>query len=125
MMTIIWCATNCSYLFLGGLFGSQPHVDFRDLLINEIASMRDIFIKWPSTPAELQECMDEFSQLPHSKNKDQEHRFTQCVGAIDGTFVKICRPLAYTLDSGQEHNSYKKYYAIQILAVCRANLAFT
>ena len=48
---------------------------------------------------------------------DQEYGFSRCCGFIDGTFVKILRPIAYTLDAGLEHNSYKMYYAIQLLGV--------
>ena len=53
-----------------------------------------------------------------------QHGFKKCIGAIDGTFIKINAPTQSSTDPGA-HNSYKKFYAIQTLAVALPNLTFT
>ena len=122
MMTIFFLAHGVSLVILGVIW-DMPNVKSDYLLIKEIASTRDYFIRWP-TGQLLYDAMASFSQLL-SRHRDQEFGFSRCIGAIDGSFCRILRPGAYSLDGGIEHNSYKKYYAIQILVVCLPNLMFT
>lgn len=122
LMTIWFLAKGCSYIDLGDRWG-LPEVDWRDLLIDEIAEMRRYFICWP-TGADFDEVTREFASC-RSHSSWQEYGLRRIIGCIDGSFVKIFRPAAYTLDTGIAHNCMKKFYAIQILAVCVHNLMFT
>ena len=46
-MTLWFLATGCAYADLETIFG-KSHVDWRDLLVEEIASMMAIFVVWPT-----------------------------------------------------------------------------
>jgi len=122
LMTIFFLAHGCTLAMLGVIW-DKPNVNSSYLLLNEIASTRDYFIRWP-TGEYFYQAMNSFSKLL-SRCREQEFGFARCIGAIDGTFCRILRPGAYSHDGGLEHNSYKKYYAIQLLAVCLPNLLFT
>ncbi|KAL1495860.1 hypothetical protein AB1Y20_014504 [Prymnesium parvum] len=58
------------------------------------------------------------------KGFEQLRGFKGCCGCIDGSFVKIRAPHLAATHSA-DYNTYKKFYAIQILAVCTANFMFT
>ena len=119
LMTIDYLASGDSLLKIGRQW-DHPTLDARSLLINELAALRDVFIRWPEG-AEFDEVCREFSKLRAKYSNDQEKGFSRCCGAIDGTFIKILQPHQYTYDAGTEHNCYKCYYAIQLLAVCIPN----
>ena len=108
-----------NYDVLGTVFGTASSASFRDLLIEELAeeSFRKRFIAWPEGP-KLEAVFQEFANLRN------HHIFTSCAGAIDGTFIKINCPFSQTSDPS-EFNSYKKYYAIQVLAVALPNFVIS
>ena len=121
MMTIWFLAKDHTYIDLAAQWGTS-FVDKRDLYVREIASMRDRFIVWPQGP-DFDESCHQFSTLVRRRLL---RGFSRCVGAIDGTYIKIMRPTAYTLDQGTSHNSgAKRFHAIQCLAVAAANYTFT
>ena len=47
--------------------------------------------------------------------------FTGCVGAIDGTYIRILGPWMRTV-APEEYNTYKKFYATTLLAVADTHL---
>ena len=121
-MTLWFLARGCAYADIASQFGVSS-VDYRDLLVDEIASMFELFVLWPEG-ADFDRACAEFSRLI-SRNKDQEFGFPRCCGCLDGTFIRIKRPLAFTFDMGKEHNTYKKYYAVQAVLVCMTNYVIT
>ena len=112
LMTIWFLATGCTYRELNATWGVTA--DHRDLLIDDIAAMAYIFIRWPTGSDFLAAC-HAFSQLRGLPN---------CCGAIDGTFIRIDAPLSQINDPA-EYNSYKKFYALQCLAVALPNYIIT
>ena len=117
MITLMYLATGAPYWLLSEMYGCT--VDYRELLVENIVALAAVFILWPRA-ADAREVASRFSQLL-SRNRDQRHGFARCLGAIDGSFVKILRPIAATFDTDREWNSYKKYYAIQMLVVAAPN----
>ena len=121
-MTLWFLADGSTYAKVAAQFGLS-HIDYRDLLIDEIADMFGLFVIWPEG-ADFDKACAEFSRLT-SRNTDQEFGFARCCGCLDGTFIRIKRPLAFTYDMGKEHNTYKKYYAVQAVLVCMTNYMIT
>ena len=114
-MTIWFLAKGCTLLDCGTQWG-YPQLDRRDLLIDEIAAMFSIFVRWP-TGDDFWKVCTMFSELL-SRNSDQQNGFWRCCGAIDGSFIKILRPIVGTPDAGKSYNTYKCMHAIQLLAIC-------
>lgn len=114
LYTIFFLASGCSYRQLSFVWGKT--LDWRDLLISELASMKDSYVCWPHPQSTL--------MLDVCKGFERLRGFKGCCGCIDGSYIKIRAPLLQDLNPG-DYNTYKKFYAIQILAVCTANKLFT
>lgn len=112
LQTIDFLASGCTLEHLSFTWGKT--IDWKELLIEEIASMIHIFVRWPLGQAMRDTCAA-FERM---------RGFKGCCGCIDGTFVKIKAPWTQSNNPG-DYNTYKKYYAIQILAVCTASMLFT
>lgn len=112
LMTLWFLGTGCTYKTLSAQFGCD--VDYRTLLVDEIAAMADVFVQWPRGDDAIA-VANEFSRL-RSRNSYQYAGFDRCLGAIDGSFIKVLRPMA-SVWNAQVYNTYKKYYAITLLAV--------
>lgn len=112
LQTLDFLASGDSYEHLSFTWGMT--LCWKELLIEEIAGMSDKFIKWPQNNAFLDIC----------KGFERVRGFKGCCGCIDGTFIKIRAPWSQDQNPG-EYNTYKKYYAIQLLAVCAPNMLFT
>eukprot|EP00966_Prymnesium_polylepis_P267977 6190884-Prymnesium_polylepis.1 len=112
LMTIWYLGNGCSFTAVSFAWGMWASFD--TLLIREVAWMAERFVRWP-IDAEFAGIAAGFGRL---------RGFHQCGGAIDGTFIKIQSPLKQAQDPN-EFNTYKKFYAIQLLAVCTASLLFT
>ena len=110
LMTMWFLATGCTYREVGEQFGFDT--DYRTLLIDEIALMRDNYVQWPATDADVMRVAAEFAEL---------RGFTGCVGAIDGTYIRILGPWMRTV-APEEYNTYKKFYATTLLAVADTHL---
>ena len=110
LMTMWFLATGCTYREVGEQFGF--YTDYRTLLIDEIASMRDNYVQWPATDADVMRVAAEFAEM---------RGFTGCVGAIDGTYIRILGPWMRTV-APEEYNTYKKFYATTLLAVADTHL---
>jgi hypothetical protein len=122
LMTLWFLGRGAAYADIAAQFGVSS-IDYRDLLIDELAAMFELFVIWPRG-ADFGAACAEFSRLK-SRDRDQEFGFNRCCGCLDGTFIRINRPLAFTFDLGAEHNTYKKYYAIQAVLVCMTNFVIT
>ena len=110
LMTIWFLASGCTYRELSEQFGYG--FSYRHMLVEEIASMRDNYISMPTTDAEVIKLDSEFAAL---------RGFKGCLGAIDGTYIRILGPHTKTTNSA-EYNNYKKFYGIAVLAVCDTHL---
>lgn len=114
LYTLSFLSSACSFRQLSQTWGKS--LDWGELLIEELASMKDKIVRWPDPcgPKMLQTCLG-FQQMRGLKG---------CCGCIDGSFIKIPAPYTQHNNPG-DFNTYKKYYAIQLLAVCNANKIFT
>ena len=111
-MTINFLGSGSSYRQMSFTWGGS--VDWSTLLIPEISRMAHEFVKWPAGAAMRDTCQ-EFERMRGLKG---------CCGCIDGSFIKIRAPWMQSTWAG-DYNTYKKFYAIQLLAVCAANMLFT
>ena len=80
-MTIWFLANGCSYRAVGEQFGYNCNFDY--LLIRAIARLAPEFIVFPTTEADIVYTADQFRAL---------RGFKHCLGAIDGTFIRILAP---------------------------------
>lgn len=55
-----------------------------------------------------------------ANNFNLKANFPNCIGAIDGKHIRMIRPC----DSGSLYFNYKKYFSINILAVCKSNYEY-
>ena len=110
LMTVWFLSTGCTYREVGEQFGYET--DYRTLLIDEIAGMRDDYVQWPATDADVLRVAADFSEM---------RGFTGCVGAIDGTYIRILGPWMRTV-APEEYNTYKIFYATTLLAVADTHL---
>lgn len=114
LYTIYFLASGCSYRQLSFTWGKT--LDWRDLLIGELATLKDVAVRWPEPNSSV--------MLDVCQGFEDLRGFKGCCGCIDGTFVKIRAPLLDSANVG-DYNTYKKFYAIQVLAICIANKMFT
>lgn len=114
LYTIFFLASGCSYRQLSFTWGKT--LDWRSLLIDELASMKDSYVCWPHPESDL--------MMDTCRGFERLRGFKGCCGCIDGSFIKIRAPFKQHMNAG-DYNTYKKYYAVQILAVCTANKLFT
>jgi hypothetical protein len=124
LMTIWFLAHSCTYMTLSAVWGQG--LSHRDLLIDEIASMQSTFIAWPQG-ADFDAAKREFEKLI-GRDSLQKAGFPNICGAIDGTFIRIRRPMAAAMQAGLSDdvfNTYKRFYAIQLLLVCLPNFVIT
>lgn len=74
--------------------------------------LRDKWIRYPSTPQEIQAAVDDFRN---------DWGFPQCIGAIDGCHIEVSPPKEHAVD----YRNYKGFYSINMLAVVDAKYRFT
>ena len=110
LMTVWFLATGASYREVGELFGYE--VNYETLFVKEIAAMKENYVQWPAGDAECMRVAADFSEM---------RGFTGCVGAIDGTYIKILAPWQRTV-APDEWNTYKKFYATTLLAVADSHM---
>mgnify|MGYP002632529817 CR=1 FL=1 len=113
LMTIWYLATGHTYREMEFSWG-VPYVGWDELLVEPLASLAAEFVRFPAGHNLATTC-SEFERL---------RGFTGCAGCVDGTFIKIDAPHLQAQNPG-EFNSYKKFYAIQLLLICTANLMIT
>jgi hypothetical protein len=127
LVTIYFLASGCTYATLSDVWGCS--IVWGDLLVKEIAAMKPQVVRWPIDPTHQKRIVDTFSLIP-LKFRMRLGIVDRLLGCIDGTFVRILKPLETLKDKqGRKKdpelaNSYKKYYAIQNLAVCGPNFLF-
>lgn len=80
-MTIWFLANGCSYRLVGEQFGHN--CDFDTLMIRELAALAPEFVVFPHTKADIKSASRAFWLL---------RGFKHCIGAIDGTFIRILAP---------------------------------
>ena len=107
MWTIWFLATGHSYRQMSFIWGQT--LCWADLLVEEIEAMKHEFIRWPVGAAMFQTCRG-FERL---------RGFKGLCGCIDGSFIRIRAPWQEATDPAT-WNTYKKFYALQLLAVCNA-----
>ena len=77
--------------------------------------MKAEVVFWPRNESERNEVAAQFALL---------RGFSRCLGAVDGSFVKILRPTTQSKDP-DAFNCRKMYHAIQMQNVALPNLSFT
>ena len=80
-MTIWFLANGCSYRSVGEQFGYN--CNFELLLIREIARLAPEYIVFPTAEDDIIYAANQFRAL---------RGFKHCLGAIDGTFIRILAP---------------------------------
>ncbi|KAJ8914311.1 hypothetical protein NQ315_011298, partial [Exocentrus adspersus] len=78
-----------------------------------IASLRNRFIKMPSTPQEIITCQNNFYRIA---------RFPRVIGCVDGTHIKIRSPGG---DDGEIFRNRKHYFSINVQLVCNSDVEIT
>lgn len=96
-------------------------IDFRDLLVIALASMKRHVVQWPDAKQRT-DVAAAFASLP-LPHQTPPGAFRSCLGCIDGTFIRMIRPTKKYVP--ELWNCYKMFYAVQCLAVCMPNFAFT
>ena len=84
---IRWLAGG-SYVDIRHVYGCSAAsvFRFRDMFMDAVLNCKDLDIVFPDTNEDLKSTELKFS------NKSSERIMTGCIGAIDGLFVKVCRP---------------------------------
>ena len=120
LVTIYFLANGCTYSGLAVAFGMT--LDWRDMFVAQLAALKTATVRWPSEMGTRAEITAAFAAcpLPHGVPAGI---ISGLLGCIDGTFIRILRPLSQRRNP-QAWNSYKKFYAVQCLAVCGANFLF-
>lgn len=109
-----WFSSGSSYHQVGEIFGVHKAtvIKFVKIFLIGMMALRDQFIRFPHTHAEIEKCIGTFSHktnLPH------------VLGAIDGTHVPITKPQG---DSAVDYYSRKQVHTITCQAVCDGDLTF-
>lgn len=76
-----------------------------------LCQRKEQFIQFPYTEDEVQEAMDEF---------EQEYKFPQIVGAIDGCHIEINAPP----ENKEDYYNRKQYYSINLQGTVNSQLLF-
>ena len=127
LATIYFLAAGCSYGVLSDVWGCD--IDWGDLLIEAIAKLESLVVRWPTDPSQRENIRSIWSMIP-LKFRLPFGIVDKLFGCIDGTFVRIWKPENNLKDKRgkkkdpQLANSYKMFYAIQNLAVCGPNHLF-
>ena len=104
------------------VFGDFPlktvigHVDcslaWENLQLKEaLCRKKDLFIRFPYSEDEVQEAMDTF---------EEESKFPQIVGAIDGCHIEINAPP----ENKEDYFNRKQYYSINLQGTVNSRLLF-
>ncbi|KAI2492824.1 DDE superfamily endonuclease [Fragilaria crotonensis] len=119
---IRWLAGG-SYVDIRHVYGcSVPSVyRFRDMFLDAVLNCKELDIVFPDTDEDLKSTALKFA------NKSSERVMIGCVGAIDGLFVKICRPSMK--DCGYNPQAYFSghymAHGLNVQAVCDSDRRFT
>lgn len=113
LITLRYFATACFQLVAADFYGVAESTVCRiiPIVTGKIASLRERFIRMPTTNQEVEEKKREFFRIAG---------MPAIVGAIDGTLVKILK-----VGGAQNKTDFfcrKQYYAINVQIVCDANV---
>ena len=112
-------ANGTSIRLLAQMFGiSEGSVsEFTDRFLFAVAEIFKNKITWPRG-AEVERVCNGFA---NSRPQGARGRLLRCIGAIDGTLIKILTPV----DNPDRYRSRKKFCALNVLAVCDHRRRFT
>ena len=94
---------------------------FRDMFIDAVLNCKDLDIVFPDTDEDVASTASKFA------SKSSERILVGCVGAIDGLFVKICRPSMKACGNNPQAYFSGHYMAhgLNIQAICDSDRRFT
>ncbi|XP_023233620.1 protein ALP1-like [Centruroides sculpturatus] len=107
-------SSTVEFRSIANLFGVDKTSVFKTLheFCNLLIEKVDSKIMFPGTTKELLKKAEEFENL---------WQFLQCIGAIDGTHIKVSPPKEHAVD----YYNYKSFYSVVLLAICDAKYKFT
>jgi DDE superfamily endonuclease len=94
---------------------------FRDMFMQAVLNCNELDIVFPDTDEDLKSTESKFAE------KSSERIMIGCVGAIDGLFVKVCRPSMKACGSNPQAYFSGHYMAhgLNIQAICDSDRCFT
>ena len=113
-IVLSWLATGNSYASTGEIFGvhNSTVIKFAKIFLKGMIRMRNTYIVFPRTLADVKKCIESFSGKTELRN---------VVGAIDGTHLAIIKP---ECESAVDYFSRKQVHTVTNQAICDGNLIF-